>query len=100
VWWAAAERRETLLASLGVLGKRLDSNLERVDDLEVLARQALTLVARSAQPWLFVYDNVETPDTVRGLLPESGASPPYDEVGRLGRGSSRTDSRRSPSRRG
>jgi tetratricopeptide (TPR) repeat protein len=73
VWWAAAERRETLVSSLAGLGARLDRKLADVSDTEAVAQQALGLIARSVMPWLLVYDNVESPQAIHGLVPTSGA---------------------------
>ena len=73
VWWAPADRRETLISSLALLGTRLDRKLSNVSDHEAVAQQALGLISRSVMPWLLVYDNVERPDSIHGLLPASGA---------------------------
>ena len=73
VWWAPAERRKDLVESLVQLAACLDSTLARDGDHEKMARGALDRVSRGAMPFLFVYDNVETPEELRDLLPSSGA---------------------------
>lgn len=73
VWWAPADRRETLISSLAVLGSRLDRKLSDVSDHEAVAQQVLGLISRSVLPWLLIYDNVENPNSIHGLLPASGA---------------------------
>jgi len=73
VWWAPAEQRTPLVASLAALGGRLDPRLANVSDQETAARAGLARLAGVAAPMLLIYDNVETPDIVRDLLPARGA---------------------------
>jgi tetratricopeptide (TPR) repeat protein len=73
VWWAPAERRKDLVESLAQLAAHLDSALARDGDQGKTARAALDRVSRGAIPFLLVYDNVETPEELRDLLPSSGA---------------------------
>jgi len=73
VWWAPAEQRTLLVASLAALGGRLDPRLANVSDQETAAKASLARLAGVATPLLLVYDNVESPDVVRDLLPASGA---------------------------
>jgi tetratricopeptide (TPR) repeat protein len=74
VWWAPAQERTLLLASLAALASRLDPKLAGDDNQERAARAALAHIAgRSGLPFLLVYDNVETPDALRDLVPAAGA---------------------------
>jgi tetratricopeptide (TPR) repeat protein len=74
VWWAPAQERSLLLASLAALAARLDPRLAAEDNQERAARAALAHIAgRSGLPFLLVYDNVESPDDLRDLVPAAGA---------------------------
>jgi tetratricopeptide (TPR) repeat protein len=73
VWWAPAEQRTLLVASLAALGGRLDPRLANVSDQETAAKAGLARLAGMVTPLLLIYDNVETPDAVRDLLPARGA---------------------------
>ena len=72
VWWARAEGRTLLIASLAELAGRLDPSLADEPDQEKAARAGLARLARSALPFLLVYDNVDTPETLRDLVPTAG----------------------------
>jgi tetratricopeptide (TPR) repeat protein len=73
VWWAPAENRTVLLASLATLAGRLEPQLAEEADQEKAARAGLAHLARSAEPFLLIYDNVETPDVLQDLLPSAEA---------------------------
>jgi tetratricopeptide (TPR) repeat protein len=75
VWWAPAEQRALLTASLAELAGRLDAKWEAAQDQDAAARHALDLIRRRGAlvPWLLIYDNVETPGDIEGLEPEGGA---------------------------
>ncbi|HEY6619403.1 MAG TPA: tetratricopeptide repeat protein [Steroidobacteraceae bacterium] len=73
VWWASAEQRTLLVASLAALGGRLDPRLANISEQETAAKAGLARLAGLATPFLLVYDNVETPDVVRDLSPTRGA---------------------------
>jgi tetratricopeptide (TPR) repeat protein len=74
VWWAPAQERTLLVASLAALAARLDPRLVADDNQERAARAGLAHIAgRSGLPFLLVYDNVETPDALRDLVPAAGA---------------------------
>jgi hypothetical protein len=73
VWWARAEGRALLVASLAELAGRLDPKLAEEPDQEKAARAALARLARSAMPFLLVFDNVDQPQTLRDLVPTAGA---------------------------
>jgi hypothetical protein len=72
VWWARAEGRTLLIASLAELAGRLEASLAAEPDQEKAARAGLARLARSALPFLLVYDNVDTPETLRDLVPTAG----------------------------
>jgi tetratricopeptide (TPR) repeat protein len=72
VWWARAEGRTLLIASLAELAGRLEPSLADEPDQEKAARAGLARLARSALPFLLVYDNVDTPETLRDLVPTAG----------------------------
>ena len=73
VWWAPAENRTLLVASLAALAGQLEPRLAQEADQEKTARAGLAHLARSAVPYLLVYDNVETPEVLRELVPSAGA---------------------------
>jgi hypothetical protein len=73
VWWAPAEQRTLLVASLASLAARLEPRLAEEANQENAARAALARLSRSTMPFLLIYDNVETPETLRDLLPSTGA---------------------------
>lgn len=73
VWWAPAENQTVLLASLAVLAGQLDPRFEEETDHKKAAQRGLASLARSAVPFLLVYDNVEAPDVLHGLVPSAGA---------------------------
>src|SRR5262249_26264131 len=59
--------------SLATLAIRLEPRLVEEADAEAAAQAGLARVARSTVPYLLIYDNVERPDTLRDLVPSSGA---------------------------
>jgi DNA-binding response OmpR family regulator/tetratricopeptide (TPR) repeat protein len=73
VWWAPAEQRAVLVASLAELAGKLDPRLAEDADQERAAKAGLMLLSQFAIPLLLIYDNVETPGTVRDLVPTAGA---------------------------
>lgn len=73
VWWAPAEDRTVLTASLAMLGARLEPRLGGESNQEKAARAALAALARSSIPFLLIYDNVSSPETLRELVPSVGA---------------------------
>jgi tetratricopeptide (TPR) repeat protein len=74
VWWAPAQERTLLLASLALLAARLDPKLSAEPDQERAARAAVSAISsRAGLPFLLVYDNVEAPDQIRDLVPTAGA---------------------------
>ena len=73
VWWATAENRTLLVNSLAALAGQLVPNLSHEVDQERGARAGLAHISRSPAPFLLIYDNVETPDVLRGLVPSAGA---------------------------
>ena len=73
VWWAGAETRTQLIASLATLAGKLDAKLAEERDQEAAALEGLNRLARTTKPYLLVYDNVESPETLHRLLPATGA---------------------------
>ncbi len=75
IWWAPAETRAVLEASLAELAGRLDPKLAEEADQVALAKTALEQVQQRAglAPWLLIYDNVEAPKEIEGLRPTGGA---------------------------
>lgn len=72
LWWAPAEQRELLVESLARLAVAIDPGLTAEADRE---RQILAGFRRLAQmkpPFLLVFDNVDSPEVVRNLLPPAG----------------------------
>lgn len=69
VWWAPAEDRPALFASLAQLGKAIEPNLASNIDTEAIAKETLGLVAQCHPPWLLIYDNVPSPRAISDLLP-------------------------------
>jgi tetratricopeptide (TPR) repeat protein len=75
VWWLRAESTETLIDDLIDLGKKKIPGLDRMDDREAAAREALSFIATSGtnRPWLLVYDNAQGPGVVGPWRPERNA---------------------------
>jgi tetratricopeptide (TPR) repeat protein len=73
VWWAPSEQRALLLSSLAILAGKLDQRLADESDQEKAAKAGLTRLAGFATPILLIYDNVESPEALRDLLPTTGA---------------------------
>jgi DNA-binding winged helix-turn-helix (wHTH) protein/tetratricopeptide (TPR) repeat protein len=73
VAWAHGENRPSLLSSLAGLAGQMEPKLAQVADQEKAARAGLALIARWNVPFLLVYDNVESPEVLRELVPSTGA---------------------------
>ncbi len=84
VWWAVGGSRAVLLDSLAELASILDPHEyaggpelrragEKDPDHEELVKAALARLAGGSKPWLLIYDNVVSPEEVRGLIPSAGA---------------------------
>jgi len=73
VWWAYAESRETLLSSLADLASAMGTATRSFSDMKEAANHAFSQLQRSSLPWLLIFDNVQSPDDVRGLIPRTGA---------------------------
>ncbi len=75
VWWVRAETRETLLDDLIELGERFIPGIKDVPDRAQAARATLDFIdqVHFETPWLFVYDNVESPADIEKLTPRGGA---------------------------
>jgi TIR domain len=72
VWWAPAENPSSLITSLADLARVLDPKLASQPNHDRAAKAGLGKLAESAQPWLLVYDNVETPAAIGHLRPSAG----------------------------
>jgi tetratricopeptide (TPR) repeat protein len=73
VYWASAEQRTVLVSGLATLAGKLDPRLMNLPDQETAAKAGLARLAAFATPFLLIYDNVETPEALRDLLPAAGA---------------------------
>ena len=73
VWWAHAENRETLLSGLADLAIALGTTTRSCSNMEEAANDALSQLQRSSLPWLLIFDNVQSPNDIRGLTPSTGA---------------------------
>jgi len=73
VWWAPAENRTLLINSLAAFAGQLVPSLAQEVDQERAARAGLAHISRSLKPYLLIFDNVETPDVLRDLVPAAGA---------------------------
>jgi hypothetical protein len=69
IWWIEAEHRSTMEASFRALGKALEFGNE-LSSTDVLAK--LSALDRSVN-WLLIYDNVESPSSLQGMLPTRGS---------------------------
>lgn len=65
--WCAADTRTTLLTVLASIVETSDSG----QNLEKAARAGLRWIESQPRPWLLVYDNVDSPNTIRDFLPAS-----------------------------
>lgn len=73
IWWAPAEDRTVLIASLAELGRALDERLINEAIAERAARHALETLTKQNRPWLLIYDNVKGPEEIEGFRPTKGA---------------------------
>lgn len=73
IWWAHASQRPLLVESLAALGARLDPRFAVSPDQEKAAAAAVARLPSYAKPLLLIYDDVESPDAVRDLIPSTGA---------------------------
>ncbi|GLY03878.1 FxSxx-COOH system tetratricopeptide repeat protein [Actinoplanes sp. NBRC 101535] len=71
VWWMTAESATQVRGSFAQLAQRLGIPVGQ----DMKQTSALVIEALSASPfrWLLVYDNVENPETLTGLVPSTGA---------------------------
>ena len=75
VWWLGADGAAGIVKGLVDLGAEFNPALKEVQDAAAAARETLRLLAQGGfdKPWLLLYDNVEQPKTLDGLLPSAGA---------------------------
>jgi uncharacterized protein YjbI with pentapeptide repeats len=71
IWWIRAENKETRLTDLMTLGKRLAvPDIDNANETAAV-RRVIDWLDRTPG-WLLVFDNVEDPSHLTGLLPTSG----------------------------
>ncbi|WP_342363983.1 tetratricopeptide repeat protein [Terrarubrum flagellatum] len=73
VCWANAAQRTLLVESLASFAGEFDPKLASEPDHEKAAVAGLTQLSRLSKPFLLIYDNVDSPETVQGLIPSIGA---------------------------
>ncbi len=74
-WWLGADTAAGIVDGLVALGAIFIPGLKEAKDRAEAARAALKFIADGgfAKPWLLLYDNVEQPKALDGLLPRAGA---------------------------
>jgi tetratricopeptide (TPR) repeat protein len=72
VWWAPATHRAVLVESLAMLAGRVDPQLSAAADKEKAAVAGLARLAHLSGPPLLIYDDVQSPEMLRDLVPASG----------------------------
>ena len=75
VWWLGADTQAGIVDGLVALGAIFIPGLDEAKDRAEAARAALKFIADGGfeKPWLLLYDNVEQPKALDGLLPRAGA---------------------------
>lgn len=73
VWWAPASQRALLIESLTALARHINPRLAETADQEKAAVAALAQLSRGPRPFLLIYDDVDTPETIQDLVPLAGA---------------------------
>jgi tetratricopeptide (TPR) repeat protein len=71
VWWMNADSAGQVRAMLTQLAHRLGTPVE--PDMKVTTALVLEALSTSPFPWLLIYDNVENPEVLTGLVPSTGA---------------------------
>ena len=74
-WWLGADTSAGIVDGLVALGAIFIPGLNEMQDRAEAARATLNFIAEGGftKPWLLLYDNVEQPKALDGLLPRSGA---------------------------
>jgi tetratricopeptide (TPR) repeat protein len=74
-WWLGADTPSGIVDGLVALGAIFIPGLNEAKDRGEAARTALNFIAHGGfeKPWLLLYDNVEQPKALDGLLPRVGA---------------------------
>ena len=74
-WWLGADTQAGIVDGLVALGAIFIPGLAEAKDRAEAARAALKFIADGGfeKPWLLLYDNVEQPKALDGLLPRAGA---------------------------
>ena len=75
VWWLGADTQASIVDGLVALGAIFIPGLAEVKDRPEAASAVLKFIADGGfeKPWLLLYDNVEQPKALDGLLPRGGA---------------------------
>ena len=75
VWWLGADTEAAIVDGLLALGATFIPGLNEAKDRAEAAHAALKFIADGGfeKPWLLLYDNVEQPKALDGLLPRAGA---------------------------
>ncbi|MGY4305161.1 hypothetical protein ACVIJ6_002404 [Bradyrhizobium sp. USDA 4369] len=70
IWWVRAEDKKTRAADLKELGQRLGLAIDQNGETEQI--QSTLQLLNQLSSWLLVFDNVEDPNDLTGLLPTAG----------------------------
>ncbi|MER7582309.1 hypothetical protein [Kitasatospora sp. NPDC097691] len=68
IWWVEADQRLTIEASLRALGKTMGLGADSTS-MDVLSELS---ALDSSVNWMLIYDNVESPESLHGVLPTRG----------------------------
>ncbi|GLY99090.1 FxSxx-COOH system tetratricopeptide repeat protein [Actinoplanes sp. NBRC 103695] len=72
IWWVPSELPAQILASLIELGNKLGLDIGNEVTTAIPRVRAALRAGTPYDNWLLVFDNAETPETVRDYFPESG----------------------------
>lgn len=71
IWWFSAASRKVLIEQLGTIAPTIGVQAAGVEAY-VVATRVREWLEDCDSPWLLVLDNVDDPESVRGLLPTAG----------------------------
>lgn len=69
IWWAPAENKTLLIASLAQLATIVAFDFASNPDVEFVAKETLARLGSIDPPWLLIYDNVPSPAEIADVLP-------------------------------